>query len=202
MADVDHAPMEVELLPRIAHASAEGDPPPLPDTFRAVRNREALVQPYGGLWCSAVTDWSADGAPIATAWTELQAIQDKLFQQPSKLEGRGTQITEVEPVPWARIYRIDTADDLDRLVAAFPLPPEHLMHRSVPSWETMAASNWDAVYVTASGLSATEERTPMGEPSLGRWDCPSLLWLRPAYQLTTLKPCSRRDASDARARDA
>jgi len=95
----------------------------------------------------------------------------------------------VEPLPHARIYLIDTADDLDRLVGAFPLPPDHLMRRTAPNWEAMAAAGWDAVYVSAVGLTANAERIPLFEPSLALWDCASVLWLRPAYQLTT--PCPR-----------
>jgi hypothetical protein len=49
----------------------------------------------------------------------------------------------------------------------------------------MAASGWDAVYVSAAGLTANAERFVIAEPSLARWDCPSVLWLRPAYRLTT-----------------
>jgi hypothetical protein len=176
--------MDLELLARIAHASAESDPPPFPDTFKAVRNRQDLVQPEGGLWCSSVTARSTEGAPIATAWTEWRTTQNKLFGRPSELDGRYTQFSEVEPMPRARIYLIDTADDLDRLVAAFPLPLWHLMVRTAPDWEAMAVSGWDAVYVSEAGLTASAERTPLFEPSLGRWDCPSVLWLRPAYRLT------------------
>jgi hypothetical protein len=49
MADVDLAPMDLELLPPIAHASAEGgDPPPHPETFKAVTNLEGLIRPDTG----------------------------------------------------------------------------------------------------------------------------------------------------------
>lgn len=100
--------------------------------------------------------------------------------------GRYTKFTAVEPLPQARIDLIDTVDDLDRLVATSPLPLEHLKRRTAPDWEAMAASGWDAVYVSAAGLTANAERFVMVEPSLARWDCPSVLWLRPAYRLTTL----------------
>lgn len=33
-----------------------------------------------------------------------------------RAHGRYTQFTEVEPLPWARIYIIDTTDGLNRLV--------------------------------------------------------------------------------------
>lgn len=137
------------------------------------------------MWCSPVTARSENGAPTATAWTDWCATPNELTGLPSRLEGRYTKFTEVEPLCQARIYRIDTADDLDRLVAAFHLPPEHLMHRTAPDWEAMAASDWDAVYVSTAGLAANGERWPMCEPSLARWDCSSVLWLRPAYRLTT-----------------
>ena len=59
------------------------------------------------------------------------------------------------------------------------------MRRTAPDWEAMAASGWDAVYVSTAGLTANAERFVMVEPSLAMWDCPSVLWLRPAYRLTT-----------------
>ena len=132
-----------------------------------------------------VTTWSSDGAPTRTAWTGWCATPDDLTGQPSVLHGRYTQFTAVEPLPQARIYLIDTADDLNRLVAAFPLPPDHPMRRTAPDWEAMAASGWDAVYASTAGLTANAERFVMVEPSLTGWDCPSVLWLRPAYRLTT-----------------
>lgn len=59
------------------------------------------------------------------------------------------------------------------------------MHRSTPDWETMASAGWDAVYVTDTGLATNAERHVIAEPSLHGWDCPSVLWLRPTYQLTS-----------------
>jgi len=179
-------PMDLKLLPRIAHASVEDDPPPLPDTFTAVRNHESLVQPYYGTWCSPVTASSAEGAPIKTIWTECCETQEERTGLPSAYLDKCRKLTEVEPQPGARIYLIDTADDLDWLVAEYPLPDGHQMRRTAPNWEGMAASGWDAVYASEAGLTATADRIPLLEPSLGRWDCPSLLWLRPAYRLTTL----------------
>jgi hypothetical protein len=185
MADVNLTPMDLKMLPPIAHASSEDVPPPYPSTFKAVRNLEDLIRPDHGLWCSPVTNWSEDGAPTATAWTDWCATPNELTGLPSGLDGRYTKFTALESLPQARVYLIDTADDLDRLVAAFHLPPEHQMHRTAPDWEAMAASDWDAVYVSTAGLTANEERLPTAQPSLARWDCPSVLWLRPAYRLTT-----------------
>lgn len=176
--------MDPELLPAIAHASKDGDPPPRPDTFKAVRNREDLIRPEHGMWCSPVKARSADGAPTATAWTDFLATPDETGQ-PSLLRGQYTQLTEVEPLLQARIYLIDTADDLNWLVKGFPLPPEHPMHGIAPDWETMAAFDWDAVYASEAGITANAMRLPIGGPSLARWDCSSVLWLCPAYQLTT-----------------
>lgn len=185
MADVDLTPMDPKLLPPIAHASAEGVLPPYPRNFEAVRNLEDLNRPERGLWCSPVTTWSSDGAPAGTAWTDWCATPDELTGQPSVLHGKYTQFTAVEPLPQARIYLIDTADDLNRLVGAFLLPLEHPMRRTAPDWEAMAASGWDAVYASIAGLTANAERWVTVEPSLSGWDCPSVLWLRPAYRLTT-----------------
>lgn len=180
---MDLTPMAPELLPPIAYASAEGVPPPYPDNFEAVRNLENLVRPDHGLWCSPVTDWSTDGAPTRTAWTDWCATPDKVTGRPSVHYGKYTKFTAVEPLAQARIYLIDTASDLDQLVATFPLPHDHPMRRSAPDWETMAASGWDAVYVSTAGLTANENRFVKAEPSLTMWDCTSVLWLRPAYWL-------------------
>ena len=157
----------------------------IPETFKAVSNLEHLIRPEHGLWCSPVTDWSAEHAPTATAWTKWCATPDELTGLQSEHHGRYTQFTEVEPLPRARIYLIDTTDDLNQLVEAFPLPRGHPMRRTAPDWAAMAASGWDAVYVSEAGLTANAERIPIYEPSLAQWDCPSVLWLRPAYRLTT-----------------
>ena len=85
-----------------------------------------------------VTTWSSDGAPTGTAWTDWCATPDELTGQPSVHHGKYTKFTAVEPLPQARIYLIDTADDLDRLVTTFPLPPDHPMRRTAPDWEAMA----------------------------------------------------------------
>ena len=185
MADVDLTPMDPELLPPIAHASQEGALPPEPRTFTAVRNLEDLVRPDHGLWCSPVTACSGDGAPTATAWTDWCATPDELTGLPSVHHGTYNRFTAVVPLPEARIYLIDTESDLDRLVEAFPLPAVHRMRRSAPDWEGMAGSGWGAVYVSAAGITANAGRFVLKEPSLAMWDCPSVLWIRPAYRLAT-----------------
>ncbi|ALO05607.1 hypothetical protein AQF52_8097 [Streptomyces venezuelae] len=185
MENVELTPLEPDLLPPIANASKEGAPPPYPRNFQAVNNQENFNRPEHGLWCSPVTAWSADGAPTATAWTAWLANPGDVTGQPSKHDGTYSRITAAKPLPEAQIYLIDTEADLDRLVAAFPLPPDHLMYRSTPDWEAMASAGWDAVYVTDAGLTANADRHVIAEPSLHGWDCPSVLWLRPTYQLTS-----------------
>ena len=178
-------PLSLKLLPPIAYASSVDVPPPYPSRFEAVGNSVDLIRPEHGLWCSPVTAWSVDGAPTRTAWTDWLATPDEVTGQGSAYRGTYTRIITVEPLPAARIYLIDTSDDLDRLVAAFPLPPDRPMRRAAPDWEAMAAAGWDAVYASAAGIAANEHRHPMAGPSLARWDCPSVLWLRPAYRLPT-----------------
>lgn len=175
---------ETRAAAPIAHASEEGDPPPRPETFKHVRNRQDLIRPDHGTWCSPVTAWSAEGAPTATNWTVFCATPDELGLL-SGHHGKYTQFSRVEPLPCARIYLIDTTEDLDRLVEAFPLPPEHRMYRVTPDWEAMAASSWDAVYASEAGITANAGRLPIGGASLAQWDCSSVLFLRPAYRLTT-----------------
>lgn len=185
MASVELTPLDPKSLPPIAHASTEGVLPPHPRSFKAVGNLEDLNRPEHGLWCSPVTAWSTDGAPTATAWTDWCATPDELTGQPSAHHGTYTRITAAEPLPEARIYLIDTEDDLNRLVAAFPLPLDHPMRRTAPDWEAMAAAGWDAVYASEAGFAANAERHVMVDPSLAGWDCTSVLWLHPAYRLTT-----------------
>ncbi|MFF3373589.1 hypothetical protein ACFYXF_11655 [Streptomyces sp. NPDC002680] len=62
---------------------------------------------------------------------------------------------------------------------------EHLMHRTAPDREAMAAASWDAVYASAVGVEVNAERHVTVVPSLSGWDCPSVLWLRPTYRLAT-----------------
>ncbi|MEX5709114.1 hypothetical protein AB1484_12585 [Parafrankia sp. FMc6] len=179
-------PMDPNLLPPIAHASAEDVPLPHPSTFKAVRNQDNLTRPAHGLWCSPITTWSSEGAPTGTAWTDWTATPDDVTGQPSQYHDPNAQFTAVEPLPHAQIYLLKTADDLDRLVAAFPLPPDHQMRSTAPNWEAMAmaVAGWDAVYASKAGLAANAERFLAVEPSLYGWECPSVLWLRPAYRLT------------------
>jgi hypothetical protein len=185
MADVDLTSMNLELLPRIAYASAEDVLPPHPDKFEAVENNlEGPIRPKRGLWCSPITAYSVEGATTATAWTEFLATPDETGL-PSAYDGRYTKFTEVKPLLQAQIYRIDTADDLNRLEKEFRLPPEHPMHRIAPNWEAMAESGWDAVYVSEAGITANAQRLPIGGPSLAQWDCSSVLWLHPTYWLAT-----------------
>jgi hypothetical protein len=178
--------MDLKQLPRIAHASAEDALPPLPTTFEAARNHECYIQPYGGTWCAPVIAVSAEGAPIETTWTKCCEIQKKLTGQSAYID-KCRKLTELEPLPEARIYLIDTVRALDWLVAEYPLPDEHQNHGIFPDWEAMARSGWDAVYVSEAGFTATADRIPIGQPSLGRWDCPSLLWLRQEYRLLTTR---------------
>ncbi|MFJ1742480.1 hypothetical protein ACIOG4_27875 [Streptomyces microflavus] len=176
--------MDPTSLPPIAFAAPESEPLPHPDRFGAVTNVSGLIRPEGGLWCAPVTARSADGTVTGTAWTDWLANPDDPTGQPSIWAGDYTRFTTVEPLPESRICLIDTADDLDRLVAAFPRPEVHPMRDHAPDWEAMAAAGWDAVYVSAAGIAANQERHPMTGPSLARWDCSSVLWLRPAYRLS------------------
>ena len=137
---MDLMPMDLKLVPPIAFALPEGKPLPHPRNFATVRNVEYLNRPEHGLWCSPVTSWSSEGAPVATAWTDWCAKPDDLTGQPSVYHGRYTTFAVVEPLPHARIYLVDTVDHLDRLVATFPLSVDRPMRRTAPDWEAMAAA--------------------------------------------------------------
>ncbi|MFJ4680526.1 hypothetical protein [Kitasatospora sp. NPDC088783] len=183
MAGVDLTALPLQLLPPIAYAGSDDRPPPGPDEFRGATSQEGSNRPAGGLWCAPVTSRAADGSAAATAWTDWLATPDPDTRTPSHHLGRYTRLTEVEPLPHARVYLVDTAQHLDDLVEAYRLPAGHPMRRTTPDWAAAAGAGWDAVYVSAAGLDANAERHLMAEPSLARWDCATVLWLNAAYRI-------------------
>ena len=178
-----------DRLPAIAYAYPAGTALPDPATFRPVLRQPPerdLNRPQGGLWSSPITARHPNGAPAATAWTVWCNAPERTVR-PFLHESKAPYDTGVaiNPQPEARVYRIDTQDDLNRLVEAYPVPDWTFGRPIAPNWEALTAAGTDAVFVSAEGLAANEDRHPLTEPSLYGWDCPSVLWLSPAYQLGT-----------------
>lgn len=133
---MDLPSFDPKLLPPIAYASPEGVSPPDPAAFTPATNLVDLNRPKDGLWTSPVTAWDDDGTPASTAWTDWCAAPDQTgLPHLHHVTGTPyTRVVTVEPLPRARIYRIDTAQDLDRLVAAFQLPEGMPMRATAPDW--------------------------------------------------------------------
>lgn len=123
---------------------------------------------FGGRWTSPVTRHTPDGTPSGSAWTDF-----------SRAEMIGDQdyalLTEIFPVPDARVVAIDDLADLRALVAAHPYAIDPLTQGV--DWPAVRDAGWDAVYLTAAGKAATAYSTP----DLYGWDVETVLWLRPAY---------------------
>ncbi|MFC1443579.1 hypothetical protein ABUW04_35615 [Streptacidiphilus sp. N1-10] len=167
--------MDLTSLPPLVFAFREG----ASDGFAKVANLETLIRPEGGLWTSP-------RSPTGSAWTDFLEAPDEVGL-PSVHAGKYTGFVAVEVPADARIYMVDTMEDLDRLVATYPLKPGTRMHGTAPDWETMANDGWDAVYVSEAGIAANGQRIPgIGRPSLAQWDCASVLWLNETFRLVEL----------------
>ncbi|MGW4222929.1 hypothetical protein ACWEG1_05680 [Streptomyces bauhiniae] len=147
-----------------------------PNRFRAIRGiGTGWVKPKGGtgLWTAPVTATAADGRPVDSAWLEwCRAEMDS--------DTSDQYLTEIHPMPGARILLIDCHEHLVEIVRQFPAASDMpWVAESYPDWEGLAAAGWDAVYLTDRGQWAT--RLPKSGPDLYSWDLESCLWLRHAY---------------------
>ncbi|MGW3046281.1 hypothetical protein ACWC9T_41390 [Kitasatospora sp. NPDC001159] len=175
-------------LPPIAHAYPTGNTQPAPETFQAVSNLpsegSARNRPEGGMWSAPVNIGQPDGTPAGTEWTGHCHLDPYGYTlHPS---GRHyDRSVDVLPDSSARIYLINTQDDLHRLLEAFPpIPKDHYLQPVTPNWEALAGSGIDAVFLTWDGLAAnsSNDRHPLMSATLHGWDSASVLWLRPAYR--------------------
>lgn len=168
-------------LPPLAYLYSEDHNPALtePEHFRPITNDASWVKPSGGLWTAPVTKQAAGGLVLSTLWSEW-CVENMGWDSDE------ARFLPIRPDADARVLLIDGMDDLRRLVAAYPndaaasrVLTRHF--REFPDWLAMAA-DWDAVYLTDAGQWATR-MPPFDEPNLYGWDCPSALWLRPAYSV-------------------
>lgn len=133
------------------------------------------VKPHQGtgLWTAPVIRANDDDTPADTAWLEWCR---------SEWDTTGfTHLTEITPFADARVLGIDTQADLIAIVGEFPAHARfHVgLDDRYPDWMAMAEASWDEVFLTDRGQ--WETRLPPRGPNLYGWDCPSVLWLRPAY---------------------
>ena len=157
-------------LPAIGYAHGTGHDPALsgPQHFRPVGNATAgATKPLGGLWCSPSHDDGTSG------WTRFAGDEDLVRER-----------LVVQPVtadPDARIYRIDSHEDLQVFTDAYlrPSPESPGSDKVTVDWPA-AADDWDAVHLTKQGRAATHRS---GRYNLFGWDVETVLFLRPAYRI-------------------
>jgi hypothetical protein len=141
-----------------------GWPAPDPARFVAVRN------PPGGF---------PKPAKGTCLWTSTLDAEDGwidwcLTESPGWLEA---DFYLLYPSTAARVYEIDSYEDLERLVHRFPFadpfgsPYEHGL--ASLDWEA-AAVEFDGIHLTARGQWATRLSHPL---TLYGWDCESTCWL-------------------------
>jgi hypothetical protein len=79
--------------------------------------------------------------------------------------------------PTARVYVVDTLQDLEYLVDRYPLRPfSYRQSIRYVDWAA-AAQDFDGVQVTEEG----QWQTRFSEPGLYGWDCESTAWFRWAF---------------------
>ncbi|MFJ4680536.1 hypothetical protein [Kitasatospora sp. NPDC088783] len=158
-------------LPPIGYAHRAQHDPALtaPDRFRPAANHPQQAKPAGGLWCAPLREGGSE-------WTRYADDGDELV------------VTAVRPSARARVYRIDTAQDLQVLAAAYPrgTPDGRPPGRELTGWASprvdwaAASRHWAAVHLTERGQQATHACEGV---NLFGWDVETVLFLRPAYRL-------------------
>jgi hypothetical protein len=122
MSGVELNAMDLTSLPPLVFATEDGKT----GGFDKVTNLDGLIRPAGGLWTSPRT-------PTGSAWTDFLETPDEVGLV-SVLADKYTKRFAVEVPTDARIYLINTAEHLDRLVAAYPLGPSKQLHGTAPDW--------------------------------------------------------------------
>lgn len=178
-------------IPPQAWCPYDGRNRPRPDRLLPVTGIDCLNKPgrftpgtpgSPGLWTSTwlgpdrVSDW--------VRWCTDEAFRGPWFN---------VWVLAVEPD--ARVYEIDSGDDLDRLVSIYGVPaPPHAgttLQRSLDAlgmfpfvdFDQIRADGWAGIHLTDDGQWATRYRydRSVGAPSLYGWDCESTLWFGWAF---------------------
>lgn len=129
------------------------------------------VKPKGGLWTSTYHPEHGGGWVQWCIGEEFECDRNDPTWQNCWL---------LEPDPAARVFEIDTYDDLERLCDLYGhTDPERVgRHRSTyPDWARVA-EDFDAVHLTDEGQWATRMTMPL---DLYGWDCECTLWFRWAF---------------------
>lgn len=127
----------------------------------------ANKKPRGGLWTStlvgeAASDW--------LRWCEQEDLDDP----------KTIGLWMLTPKANARILRIDSYEDLQRVLSAYPHHPyPYLPDDRVIAFDRVMADGWDGIHLTEEG----QWKTRLSHPdNLYGWDCESTVWLRWAFE--------------------
>jgi hypothetical protein len=152
----------------------EGYGKPCAERYTPVRGKRSGAKPAAG--CAFWTSTHGD----EDSWLAWLVGED-WFPGKGRLEDHGFWL--LEPDPAARVYEINTLDDLVALlrdygVPKYPtIPDDILAEDKRPDFEAMARDGFDGVHLTGEG----QWRTRLSFPSLYGWDCESTLWFRWAF---------------------
>ncbi len=83
----------------------------------------------------------------------------------------------LQVAPEARVYEIDSHQDLERLAEQFPVISAERDRVRTPSWYAVS-HEYDGVRLTKAGQRATRHSTLL---NLDDWDCECTLWFRWAF---------------------
>ena len=141
----------------------------------AIRNKERPHEKpeYGtGFWTSTLGQRGG--------WLDVVDGGDVNFASPYPREE--WRLYAVYPYPDARVYEIDTHDDLLALIDRYPHGAIEATDYGVldfrhPDFEAVAR-DYDAVHLTDDGMVATRLATP----GTYTWDCESTIWFRACFR--------------------
>lgn len=144
-----------------------------PTRMDKIKNRD--VKPYGGLWTSTFD------VETKSAWIDFCTKEE--FNLPASGVWRGYLL---KPMRKARIYVIDSFDDLKQLIDKYSYNPYKDLQFSI--WSTLRdkryidfealSKDYDAIHLTQEGQWLTRHTEPF---NLYGWDFESTLWLRDCF---------------------
>lgn len=120
---------------------------------------------------------SGDRKPKGAFWTSTYNEGSSSWLEWCEMEMPGWVCTNnflLTVDPNAKVYVINSLDDLEQLLAMYPYSGFMSEYFSYVDWAAMANAGWDGVQVTEAGQRATR----YSNPGLYGWDCESTAWFR------------------------
>lgn len=133
--------------------------------FVPVSNKEYFNKPYGGLWTSTYRPETHD-----SEWVEW--CRDEAFGNVNSLAWH-----VLTPKADARIYTVNTLDDLHKLCHTYRLACEY-EYLTCLDFETMSRE-YDGIHLTSNGQVETRLSYP---ENLYGWDVESTLWFHWCFE--------------------